>query len=181
MSELDLAVRFASVWTSRRVTSTAVAAGLPSPHSDWHTNRAARDGFAAYWIDWDAPRGRESYFRRKYGLTQSELEQLRDEVMVCPICVMRPPVHVDHHHETGKVRGMLCFPCNAALGQLQDDPMIIRRAAEYVEGNVWLPTKLAAGDYQLPISLPAARPSPSSSAPMLQSSSRAVVRRLQPH
>jgi hypothetical protein len=126
-------------------------------------------------------RGRESYFRRKYGLTQSELEQLRDEVIVCPICLTRPPVHVDHDHETGKVRGMLCFPCNAALGQLQDDPTIIRRAAEYVEGNVWQPTKPAPGVYQLPISLPEARRSPSSLVRMPRSSSPVAALLLRPH
>jgi hypothetical protein len=92
----------------------------------------------------------------------------------------RPPVHIDHDHETGKVRGMLCFPCNAALGQLQDDPTIIRRAAEYVEGNVWQPTKPAPGVYQLPISLPEARRSPSSLARMPRTSSPVDVRLLQP-
>ena len=150
------------------------------PLSEWNRNRASRDGWSSYCRPCCADRNRISYFSRTYGLSPEDVRALIEQQPVCPICLTRPPVHIDHDHETGVVRGMLCFPCNAALGQLQDDPMIIRRAAEYVEGNVWLPTKLAAGDYQLPISLPAARPSPSSSAPMLQNSSRAVVRRLQP-
>lgn len=154
--------------------------GLSKPHAEWHTNRASRDGFAAYCIACTTIRGRESYFRRKYGLSQKELEQLRDVVIVCPICLKRPPVHVDHDHETGAVRGMLCFPCNAALGQLQDDPTIIRRAAEYVEGNVWQPIKVAAGVYPPPISLPEARPSLSSSGYMPPIFSPGGVRRLRP-
>jgi Recombination endonuclease VII len=72
------------------------------------------------------------------------------------------PAHIDHDHVTGTVRGVLCFTCNAALGQLQDDPAIIRRAAAYVEGQVWQPTKLAPGVYRLPSSPPAARALPTS-------------------
>jgi hypothetical protein len=53
-------------------------------------------------------------------------------------------VHLDHDHATGVVRGMLCFPCNAAIGHLRDDPQVVRRAAAYLEkvrraaDGVWL-------------------------------------------
>lgn len=151
------------------------------PLSEWNRNRASRDGRSSYCRSCCADRNRISYFSRTYGLSPQEVRDLLEQQPVCPICMTRPPVHVDHDHETGKVRGMLCFPCNAALGQLQDDPTIIRRAAEYVEGNVWQPIKVAAGVYQLPISLPAARPSLSSSAPMPPIFSLEGVRRLRPH
>lgn len=52
---------------------------------------------------------------------------------VCAICLTAPAVHVDHDHRTGAVRGLLCFRCNAALGQLDDDPLVLRRAARYLE------------------------------------------------
>lgn len=39
---------------------------------------------------------------------------------------------VDHDHKTGSVRGLLCAACNAAIGLLKDDPLRMRRAAEYV-------------------------------------------------
>ncbi|MEU3029489.1 endonuclease domain-containing protein [Streptomyces incarnatus] len=38
------------------------------------------------------------------------------------LCPAAPPAHVDHSHETGRVRGVLCFSRNAALGQFKISP-----------------------------------------------------------
>ena len=54
----------------------------------------------------------------------------------CFICG-RPPrddisLHVDHDHSTGNVRGILCFCCNNALADFQEDPELLKKAATYV-------------------------------------------------
>ncbi|MGA3037754.1 MAG: endonuclease domain-containing protein [Vulcanimicrobiaceae bacterium] len=41
-------------------------------------------------------------------------------------------LEVDHDHETGKVRGLLCGDCNIAIGKLYDDVDSCRRAADYL-------------------------------------------------
>ena len=41
--------------------------------------------------------------------------------------------HLDHNHVTGKLREFLCNPCNRGLGYLQDDPMILMKAIEYLD------------------------------------------------
>jgi hypothetical protein len=51
---------------------------------------------------------------------------------VCAICRTAEAAHIDHDHVTGAVRGMLCFRCNAALGQLDDNPDVLVRAARYL-------------------------------------------------
>ena len=54
----------------------------------------------------------------------------------CAICLVAEAIHIDHDHVDGRIRGMLCFPCNAALGQFGDDVDTVRRAADYLEGRV---------------------------------------------
>ncbi|MGW2636881.1 endonuclease VII domain-containing protein [Streptomyces sp. NPDC001348] len=125
--------------------------GEVKPHSDWHRNATASDGLSTRCKACRVAQGRQGHLKRQYGLTEAE----RDELIaaqggVCCICLAAPPAHVDHCHETGRVRGVLCFSCNAALGQFKDQPDAIRRAAAYVEGNAWKPTLVAPGVYQLP-------------------------------
>ena len=84
-------------------------------------------------------------------MTAEQWKSLLDERFgICPICRKPDPEHVDHDHEMGRVRGVLCFSCNAALGQFRDWPDVMRRAAAYVEGNAWKPTLVAPGVYLLP-------------------------------
>lgn len=41
-------------------------------------------------------------------------------------------VHVDHNHTTKKFRGLLCFACNVALGNLKDDPQRVLKLYQYL-------------------------------------------------
>ena len=58
---------------------------------------------------------------------------------LCAICRNAPAAHVDHDHDTGEVRELLCFNCNGGLGQFKDDPEVLRAAADYVERHRALP------------------------------------------
>jgi Recombination endonuclease VII len=52
---------------------------------------------------------------------------------ICPVCLKRPATQVDHDHKTGRVRGVLCLYCNAAMGAFHDDPNLIANAIAYLE------------------------------------------------
>ncbi|MER5719219.1 endonuclease VII domain-containing protein [Streptomyces sp. NPDC002132] len=125
--------------------------GEIKPHTEWHRNATASDGLSTRCKACRAVRGRQDHLKRKYGLTEAERDELvSSQGGVCCICLAAAPEHVDHCHQTGRVRGVLCFSCNAALGQFKDRPDAIRRAAAYVEGIAWKPTLVAPGVYQLP-------------------------------
>lgn len=51
----------------------------------------------------------------------------------CAICLDRDASAVDHNHDTGQVRALLCHQCNSAIGLLQEDAAIIRRAGQFVK------------------------------------------------
>ncbi|MFC7810306.1 MULTISPECIES: endonuclease VII domain-containing protein [Streptomyces] len=125
--------------------------GEIKPHSEWTRNRSASDGLATLCKLCKAVQGRAGHLKRQYGITEMERDALvASQGGACCICLAAPAAHVDHCHETGRVRGVLCFSCNAALGQFKDRPDAIRRAAAYVEGNAWKPTLVAPGVYRLP-------------------------------
>lgn len=77
--------------------------------------------------------------RKKYGITVEQVEAMakaQDGRCGCCPAVLGEngaKVCVDHDHVTRAVRGLLCDPCNKALGLMQDDPARLRAAAEYLE------------------------------------------------
>lgn len=42
---------------------------------------------------------------------------------------------VDHCHDTGRIRGLLCGPCNIAIGKFKEDAKVIESALRYVQGR----------------------------------------------
>ena len=85
---------------------------------------------------------RECELKRKYNITALEYDRLLiKQNGVCAICynpdlITHNRLAVDHNHLTGKVRGLLCFRCNTTLGQMQDNPTLLRNAAAYLESHV---------------------------------------------
>jgi hypothetical protein len=78
---------------------------------------------------------RKTHLKTKYGITPEQYdEMLEAQGGGCAICG-KPPgktaLHVDHCHETGRVRGLLCFSCNAGLGQFKHDPELLEAALMY--------------------------------------------------
>jgi hypothetical protein len=66
-------------------------------------------------------KAREQHLRRNYGITSHDFERmLKIQNGRCGICKTDNPArgrfHVDHNHETGSVRMLLCSRCNGSLG-----------------------------------------------------------------
>lgn len=106
------------------------------PISEWPRREKNADGVAFRCRECMSARDRRRHLATSYGLTPEAAADLKARQNGrCIICLRAPAVHVDHDHVTGEVRGVLCFRCNAGLGQLGDSPHTLRRAADYLEGR----------------------------------------------
>jgi hypothetical protein len=80
---------------------------------------------------------RDARLRRVFGLSADEYSaMLAEQGGGCALCGRAPSpgrsLHVDHNHETGVVRGLLCFRCNAGIGQFREDKIRLVNAAVYL-------------------------------------------------
>ena len=76
---------------------------------------------------------RKSHLKRKYGITLEEFDALlAAQGGGCAICGRTDADNVDHDHVTGRVRGILCFNCNVAIGHVAEDEDRLAAAMAYV-------------------------------------------------
>ena len=101
--------------------------------------QASRDHFIGYKV-----KHRENTLKRKYGIDNIQYEKLFSEQRgLCAICLRSEitkhqsgtirRLAVDHDHETGKIRGLLCSKCNNAIGYLEDNVEFLDRAKKYLQ------------------------------------------------
>jgi len=102
---------------------------------------------AKRWAEKDPERRmRVSYgskLRKHYGITHAQYDEMhRKQGGLCAVCLRGQPADysaprrfllVDHCHQSGAVRALLCSPCNVGLGRFEDDPARLRSAATYIE------------------------------------------------
>lgn len=110
----------------------------------YHSDEAFREDVCAKAREWrkkHPDRALASDLRDGYGMTLEEYSRLlSSQGGRCAICgddgrgkaKKAKRLHVDHDHKTGVIRGLLCSPCNFAIGLLRDNPELLRRAASYL-------------------------------------------------
>ena len=83
------------------------------------------------------------HLMERYGLTPEDYDaMLRAQDGKCAICGRedsgrsdKRSLCVDHDHDTGAVRGLLCDPCNNGLGRFNDDPSLLMAAIRYLQNQ----------------------------------------------
>lgn len=141
------------------VEKACTKCGFVKSLDDFHRNADGRHGRKAYcktcvlsdpkgkqqrvdgarrWRLANPDRANEIRLKRYYGISLEEFNDLlAQQDGACGVCraELTDTPHVDHDHKTGEVRGLLCGKCNRGLGMFDDDPAMLRRAAEYLEAS----------------------------------------------
>jgi len=74
--------------------------------------------------------------KTRYRLTHADrVRMLIEQDGLCAICYEEPATQVDHDHQTGEVRGLLCGTCNKGLGLFHDDVAALEGAVLYMKGE----------------------------------------------
>jgi len=129
------------------------------PYSEYHKSSVTKDGYGYRCKECDkkarakykeenrerfAEVSRRKQLKFKYGITLEEYNEiLQKQNNACAICGTTENnvtgknrgwnFAVDHDHETGEVRGLLCNQCNRGLGMLGDTVESLKKAIQYLE------------------------------------------------
>jgi hypothetical protein len=92
---------------------------------------------------------RAHHINKKFGLsTEQYSAMLAAQEGHCALCphsdLPSKRLAVDHDHDTGKVRALLCDRCNRGIGLLDEDPVRLRAAADYLDKHSLTPDELLA-------------------------------------
>jgi ribosomal protein L32 len=108
-------------------------------------NVASRERYAAdpekararqrAWCAANPEKVKSKHRTHKYNMTPEEFDALTAaQQNKCAICGKEFGIpHVDHDHATGKVRALLCKPCNSMLGMAKDSQAVLQAAIDYLK------------------------------------------------
>lgn len=84
----------------------------------------------------ESHRNKNKKLLERFGITLTEYNRMWEEQnRQCKICGRENGTFgVDHCHDTGIVRGILCHHCNTALGNFNDDSILLEKAILYLKG-----------------------------------------------
>ena len=110
---------------------------------DWYyKNREASIAKARRWQkanpDKASAHAHKAALKLKYKITPEEYQRLvNNQKNLCAICgfpeTRKKRLSVDHNHKTGKVRSLLCYNCNSALGLLKENLELLQKAMSYLQ------------------------------------------------
>ena len=136
---------------------TCKKCGEVKPLSSFHKAAGCKDGTRgsckachyAIGLEWKKANktkhtrsSRQSYLKNKYNVTMEWYEaKLEEQKGLCAICSCNSSelrgsdamFCVDHCHNTGQPRALLCHKCNTGIGMLKDNPILVARAWTYLQ------------------------------------------------
>jgi hypothetical protein len=99
--------------------------------SEFYKNKSRKSGLNPYCKSCEKSRQRKLL----YGVDQEQYNKMYSEQKgACKICLKNfPSLYVDHDHNSGKPRALLCHHCNTVLGLAFENTTILSNAITYLE------------------------------------------------
>lgn len=116
---------------------------ITKPLKDFYQSPLTGSGYNSWCKDCFRKIVRNGYLKRTYGIDEDEYERLLAlQDYGCAICQKKTDtvlghgvnkmMAVDHNHQTGQIRGILCENCNRALGLFNDNKQSLQNAINYL-------------------------------------------------
>lgn len=124
---------------------------LPLTSDYFHRNRSKKGGFSSACKKCRTTSNRKRQYtftsretkwkgklKLKFNLTLEQYDQMLEQQNgKCAICnqidVSGKRLSVDHDHQTGKIRGLLCMNCNLLLGRVESTPELFSKMMKYLD------------------------------------------------
>jgi hypothetical protein len=111
----------------------------PEKYQEQYKNDIAKQKCKEYYHN-NKDSVKNSYLKTNYGITLEDynflLEKQNEKCKICNNeCPTGKSLAVDHNHETGKVRGLLCKNCNIGLGMFFDNIDFLESAVLYLKSS----------------------------------------------
>lgn len=109
--------------------------------SEWHKkNKERHKKYKEKWVVKQDPQYGRIRSLRRYGMTLDDYDVLlKQQKGVCAICGNSPKkgknLHIDHDHNTGVIRGLLCFRCNFGLSYFGENVDTLEKAFKYLKSS----------------------------------------------
>lgn len=104
----------------------------------YEANREQRLAYAKEYVKENKDLIKSDKLRRSFGIDLDQYNKLLElQQQCCAICdthrsKLKRALAVDHDHNTGVIRGLLCDPCNLGIGKLRDSIQLIQNALDYL-------------------------------------------------
>lgn len=105
--------------------------GEEKPFTSFNRHKTTKDGYGTYCKPCYNAQTRDGKYRKRYGMSSEKVDKLKEGC--CTVCGSTDNLHIDHNHETGVFRGVLCSGCNRGLGYFKDNSELLLKAAEYLK------------------------------------------------
>lgn len=101
--------------------------------TDFHKHKTTKDRLFTYCKTCSNAQTKNAKHLARYGMTTEQIDKHKEKG--CELCGSTNNLHVDHNHDTGEFRGILCTNCNRGLGHFMDSAALLSKAVEYLQSK----------------------------------------------